>query len=224
MNCVIGYIMADEVVHHPLDKSSEVETTDRGLFDFLGGKKDEDKSAPADYQQQEEIATEFEQKVHVSETEPKFEESKVEEEEEKKPSLLDKLHRSGSSSSSSSSDEEEVEEGGEKKKKKKKSLKEKIHKEEDTSVPVEKIEETVVEPEEKKGFLDKIKEKLPGGGHKKAEDQEFPSPAPPAAVESYATVEGEPAKEKKGILEKIKEKIPGYHSKTSDEDKKEEKE
>lgn len=217
--------MADEVVHHPLDKSSEVETTDRGLFDFLGAKKDEDKSAPAaaaDYQQQEAIATEFEQKVHVSDPEPKFEESKVEE--EKKSSLLDKLHRSGSSSSSSSSDEEEVEEGGEKKKKKKKSLKEKIHKEEDTSVPVEKIEETVVEPEEKKGFLDKIKEKLPGGGHKKAEDQEFPSPAPPAAVESYATVEGEPAKEKKGILEKIKEKIPGYHSKTSDEDKKEEKE
>ena len=229
MNCVIGYIMADEVVHHPLDKSSEVETTDRGLFDFLGAKKDEDKSAPAaaaDYQQQEAIATEFEQKVHVSDPEPKFEESKVEE--EKKSSLLDKLHRSGSSSSSSSSDEEEVEEGGEKKKKKKKSLKEKIHKEEDTSVPVEKIEETVVEPEEKKGFLDKIKEKLPGGGHKKAEDQEFPSPtpppAPPAAVESYATVEGEPAKEKKGILEKIKEKIPGYHSKTNDEDKKEEKE
>ncbi|MEI4889743.1 hypothetical protein, partial [Klebsiella pneumoniae] len=64
--------MADEVVHHPFDKSSEVETTDRGFFDFLGAKKDEDKSAPAaaaaaaDYQQQEAIVTEFEQKVHVS--------------------------------------------------------------------------------------------------------------------------------------------------------------
>lgn len=94
--------MADEVVHHPVDKSTEAETTDRGLFDFLGSKKDENKpaAAAADYQQQEAIATEFEQKVHVSEPAPKFEECKVEEE-EKKPSLLDKLHRSGSSSSSS---------------------------------------------------------------------------------------------------------------------------
>lgn len=93
--------------------------------------------------------------------------------------------------------EEEGEDGEKRKKKKKekKGLKEKIeekiegdhhhHKDEDTSVPVEKVE--VVETahaEEKKGFLDKIKEKLPG--HKKTEEAEAtppPSPPPVASLE-----------------------------------------
>lgn len=85
--------MAEEVVHHPVDQSCSegTETTDRGLFDFLGSKKEEDQK------QEEVIVSEFEQKVHVSEPEPKYEQV----EEEKKPSLLEKLHRSGSSSSSS---------------------------------------------------------------------------------------------------------------------------
>lgn len=71
-----------------------VESKDRGLFDFLG-KKEEKKP------EEEVIASELDQKVHVSEQPlpPKVEETKVEEE-EKKPSLLEKLHRSGSSSSS----------------------------------------------------------------------------------------------------------------------------
>ncbi|KAG5018084.1 Dehydrin DHN1 [Glycine max] len=59
------------------------------------------------------------------------------------------------------------------------------HKEEDTSVPVEKVEVvTTAHSEEKKGFLDKIKEKLPG--HKKTEEAEAtppPSPPPVASLE-----------------------------------------
>ena len=94
--------------------------------------------------------------------------------------------------------------------------------EEDTSVPVEKCDEAVQHPDEKKGFLEKIKEKLPG--QKKTEEVPPPPPAaesppcpPPAEAQSH---EGE-AKEKKGILEKIKEKLPGYHSKSEEEKEKE---
>lgn len=131
-----------------------------------------------------------------------------------------------------SSDEEE---GKEKKdKKKKKGLKEKKEKhEEDTSVPIEKYEEeAVAQPEEKKGFLDKIKEKLPGQ-HKKTEEAAVAPP--PVVIECYAAEESSQAvneadqpKEKKGFLEKIKEKIPGYHPKSptgspSEEEKEKEK-
>lgn len=84
----------DAVTQHSVGKSNEYESSDRGLFDFM---KKEDESKV--------IATEFEEKVQVSEPEPKFEDCKVVEEEEKvtKPSLLEKLHRSSSSSSSVSS-------------------------------------------------------------------------------------------------------------------------
>ncbi|PWA97159.1 cold-regulated 47 [Artemisia annua] len=221
--------MSDEAVYHHATKSDNetktdtVEQSDRGLFDFMG-KKDEEKKC-----EETAISSEFETKAHVSEPEPKSE--------EKKESLLSKLHRSDSSSSSSS-DEEECEDG-EKKKKKKKPLKETIkekieeHKEkkeeqkiEDTHVPVEKYEEVPVappigdcvtpvptpEPEEKKGFMEKIKEKLPGG-HKKTEEEHYGATPPAPPVEAAPPVvthdaEGEP-KEKKGIFEKIKEKIPG---------------
>ncbi|XP_042033840.1 phosphoprotein ECPP44-like [Salvia splendens] len=184
-----------------------VESTDRGLFGF-GGKKEEAKC------EETPIASEFEEKVKVSE-EP------VKEEEKKHEGLIEKLRRSDSSSSSSS-EEEEVGEDGLKKKKKKKGLKEKIVGEkekekkaecEDTSVPVEKYEEH----EEKKGFLDKIKDKLPGG--KKTEEVAAPPPPAPV-VADYSEAEG---KEKKGFLDKIKEKLPGYHPK-SDEEKEKEKE
>ncbi|XP_050366667.1 dehydrin ERD14-like isoform X2 [Argentina anserina] len=87
-----------------------------------------------------------------------------------------------------------------------------------------KVEPAVVYAEEKKedekkGFLEKIKDKLPG--HKKPE--EVPVASPPAA--GYETAEpayheGEP-KEKKGLMEKIKGKIPGYHPKTEEEKEKE---
>jgi len=187
--------------------TSETEIKDRGVFDFLGGKKKDEEHKP----QEEAISTEFGHKVTLYEAPS---ETKVEDEGEKKhTSLLEKLHRSDSSSSSSS--EEEGEDGEKRKKKKEKKKKE------DTSVPVEKVEvvDVTTGTEEKKGFLDKIKEKLPGG-HKKAEDVTTPPPvvAAPVHTETTATTtttstghEGE----KKGILEKIKEKLPGYHAKTA---------
>ena len=101
-------------------KPEEVETTSRGMFDFLGGgKKKEDDD--------QKVATEFEQKLNVSEpahvaaepehrydvpqavhkideplhtVQPPVVVHKVEDSEEKKPGLFEKLRRSDSSSSS----------------------------------------------------------------------------------------------------------------------------
>ncbi|XP_058785647.1 dehydrin ERD14-like [Vicia villosa] len=185
----------------------ETEIKDRGVFDFISGKKKDEEHKPP---QDEAISHEFGHKVTLYEAPS---ETKVEDEGEKKhSSLLEKLHRSDSSSSSSS--EEEGEDGQKRKKKKEKKKKE------DTSVPVEKVDvvEGTTGTEEKKGFLDKIKEKLPG--HKKTDDITTPPPvvtAPPAHVhtETAATTTTTPEGEKKGILEKIKEKLPGYHAKTA---------
>ncbi|KAJ0896743.1 putative dehydrin [Helianthus annuus] len=208
--------MSNEAVYHDAPKTEEpcetttttvkvepevVEQSDRGLFGF--GKKDEEEKKCEDGV----ISSEFEQKVQVTEPEP----------EEKKGSLLEKFHRSNSSSSSSSDEECE----GHKEKKEE----EKVEKyEADTSVPIEKCEEVAVPtptpaPEEKKGFMEKIKEKLPGGHKKEAEEHVTASPPPPPAATTYDE-EGE-HKEKKGIFEKIKEKIPGYHSKSEEEKEKE---
>ncbi|KAK1324254.1 Dehydrin ERD14 [Acorus calamus] len=211
--------MAEENVHHESEGlSGEGEVKDRGMFDFMKKKKDEEGKC--------------EEEVLVSE----FEKVKVEEGEEKKhESLGEKLHRSGSSSSSSS-DEEEVLEGETKEKKKKKGLKEKIKEkisgedkagEDDkkdevvyedckTSVPAiatsdntttaevvkseESVTETALSPGgEKKGFLEKIKDKLPGGT-KKAEEA-------PVESSQAAVVVVQEEEEKKGFLEKIKEKF-----------------
>nr|AAT06600.2 dehydrin [Lupinus albus] len=213
--------MAEENQNKSYETTSEVEIKDCGVFDFFGNKKEEEKP----------------QEVNVhGEPVYKVEEKKEEGHgEEKKQSLLEKIHRSNSSSSSSS-DEEEIGEDGEKKKKKKekKGLKEKIKekithdddkeekKHEDTTVPVEKIE---VDPEHQKGFLEKIKDKLPGQ-HKKTDEVAVPPASSTvygdAHTETDAAVahEGE-AKEKKGLLEKIKEKIPGYHPKSGEEKEKE---
>jgi len=100
----------------------------------------------------------------------------------------------------------------------------------DTAVPVEKIHGDVkteappaVPEEEKKGFLEKIKEKLPG--HKKPEDaapapvtHAAPAPvhAPTPATEEVSSPDG---KEKKGLLGKIMDKLPGYHKAAGEEDK-----
>ncbi|XWS62601.1 hypothetical protein CRYUN_Cryun06bG0025000 [Craigia yunnanensis] len=113
--------------HAEGDHNKTVETTDRSMFAFMK-KKDED-VAIADAHKPDNAK------------------------EEEKPTLMEKLHRSNSNSSSSS-DEEEIGEDGENKRKKEK-IKEKIsgdkeateHK--DASIPTEN-------PEEKKGFLDKI--------------------------------------------------------------------
>ena len=106
----------------------------------------------------------------------------------------------------------------------KETLKEKIsgekaeEKHEDTVVPIEVVEQEPPHPEEKKGFLGKIKDKLPGQNKK---TDEVPPPPPPVESTLEApSYEGE-AKEKKGFLEKIKEKLPGYHPKTEEEKEKE---
>ncbi|KAH0978092.1 hypothetical protein GBA52_027811 [Prunus armeniaca] len=99
------------------------------------------------------------------------------------------------------------EEGGEKKKGLKGKIKEKKsgkNEEGDayhSSVPVEKthdIKNGAPHADDKKGFIEQIKEKLPGQ-HKEAEH---------GAQAEYHAVEAEP---KKGILEKIKDKLPGGH-------------
>ncbi|RVW48228.1 hypothetical protein CK203_069490 [Vitis vinifera] len=111
---------------------------------------------------------------------------KVSKPQKEERSTLTEEHHQHHSSSSSSDDEEQAGE----KKKKKKGLKEKIkekishEKEEpnghkDESVPVEKCDEMSKEeltnPEEKKGFLEKLKEKLPGQ-HKKGEEADHATP------------------------------------------------
>ncbi|KAG2313414.1 hypothetical protein Bca4012_027973 [Brassica carinata] len=186
-------VVHEQEVPKVTTEESSAEVTDRGLFDFLGKKKEETKP-------EQTIDSEFEHKVHISE--PVVPEVKHEEE-EKKHSLLEKLHRSDSSSSSSS--EEEGEDGVKRKKKKDKK-----------KTTTTTVEGEVKTDEEKKGFMDKLKEKLPGHG-KKPEDA---SPAAAAPVVAPPVEEAQPA-EKKGILEKIKEKLPGYHPKTADEVKKE---
>lgn len=105
------------------------------------------------------------------------------------------------------SSEEEGEDG---EKRKKKKDKKKINTTSEGEVKTE---------EEKKGFMDKLKEKLPGHA-KKPEDASAPVAAP---VVVPPVEEAHPA-EKKGILEKIKEKLPGYHPKSVEEEKKKESE
>lgn len=82
-------------------------------------------------------------------------------------------------------------------------------------MPVEKVDvvEGTTGTEEKKGFLDKIKEKLPG--HKKTDDVTTPPPVVAAPVHTETATTTTQEGEKKGILEKIKEKLPGYHAKTA---------
>ncbi|CAN8292263.1 unnamed protein product [Cochlearia groenlandica] len=157
------------------------------------------------------------------------------EEEENKPSLLQKLHRSNSSSSSSS--EEEGEDGEKRKKNKKKVLEGEEKTEKDNKGIVEQIKEKfphetkteddapvvthvpVSEPpvateetEEKKGFMEKIKKKLPGHETKTEDD------AAPVATPVPVVAEPPVTEEKKGFMEKIKEKLPGHHAKSSEED------
>ena len=106
----------------------------------------------------------------------------------------------------------------------------------DTAVPVEKIDADVkteaappaaVPEEEKKGFMEKIKEQLPGG-HKKPEDaaavppvthaapEPVHTPAPtPTAEEASSTPDG--TEKKQGFLGKIMDKLS--HKPAGEEDK-----
>ncbi|TXG51958.1 hypothetical protein EZV62_021127 [Acer yangbiense] len=116
-------------------------------------------------------------------------------------------------------EEPKIEEPKVEEEEKKPGLFEKLHRSGSSSSSSEPVPST---PEEKKGFMEKIKEKLPGQS-KKAEEVSTTSPPPPAehATPVTAVHEGEAAKEKKGIFEKIKEKLPGYHPKTEEEKEKE---
>lgn len=85
--------MADQYEHNKPSVEetggANVESADRGLFDFMG-KKEEEK--PTHAHEEQAISSEFGEKVKVSEEHKKEEEKKEEK----------KLHRSSSSSSSSS--------------------------------------------------------------------------------------------------------------------------
>uniref|UniRef100_A0A453P943 Dehydrin COR410 n=1 Tax=Aegilops tauschii subsp. strangulata TaxID=200361 RepID=A0A453P943_AEGTS len=212
------------------EAAEQVEVTDRGLLGNLLGKK----KAEEDKEKEEELVTGME-KVSVEEPEVKKEEHEDEEEviddngevikRKKKKGLKEKLQ--GKLPGHKDTEGEHVTglpapaapasvqtHGGH----------------HDTDVVVEKIDGDVkteaapaVPEEEKKGFLEKIKEKLPGG-HKKPEDaaavpvtHAAPAPvhAPAPAPEEVSSPD---AKEKKGLLGKIMDKLPGYH-KTGEEDK-----
>ncbi|XP_074310388.1 uncharacterized protein LOC141646375 [Silene latifolia] len=134
---------------------------------------------------------------------------------EHKPTLMEKLHRSGSSSSSSS--EEEVEEGGMKiRRRKKKGLTDKIkaklpgHKNEGPDPFAEGDHNHQHAPEgmhydEKKGFVEKIKDKM-SGNHK--DETAF---GEGDYKHKHAPEEMHSSDDSKGFLEEIKDKMPGNH-------------
>ncbi|KAG9130461.1 hypothetical protein Leryth_004419, partial [Lithospermum erythrorhizon] len=122
------------------------------------------------------------------------------------------------------SSDEEVEEGGERKRKKKKGLieniKEKLSGEKEGEAKHDMQDTTPqnineVDNDEaaldKKGFLDKLIEKLPGHHNTEAATQ---ITANPDDNEHNNTTHPE----KKGILEKIKENLPGHHENSEDHD------
>lgn len=86
-----------------IEESGDVEAKDRGLFDFLGKKKEEEKpqvSAAPPVEEEVAVVTEQFEKVEVCEPVVETPVHKVEEEEEKKPIFLEKFSRSDNSSSS----------------------------------------------------------------------------------------------------------------------------
>lgn len=75
------------------------------------------------------------------------------------------------------------------------------------------------EEDKKIGFMDKIKEKLPG--HHNKTDQEVAVNAPAAHTTLDEQVHGGETKDqKKGLLDKIKEKLPGHGHKNNDDEEK----
>ncbi|KAJ9553848.1 hypothetical protein OSB04_017893 [Centaurea solstitialis] len=205
-----------------------VEKEDRGLFDkFLGKKKEEENKY-----EETPISSDYNQKVDVSEPEPKSE--------EQPETLFQKMHisHSGASLSQDETLTEQLQDKIEERKERKEEEEEEEAKhEDDNRVPIEKYEEEVdaVPPpsytdagvhtpsdvvqhdtpvvEEKKGFMEKLKEKLPHS-HKKPVEEQVASPPPTSVAAHEAEVE-QPGK--KGLMDKIKDKIPGLHSKTEEE-------
>ncbi|KAK9112550.1 hypothetical protein Scep_020069 [Stephania cephalantha] len=152
----------EESINKNVEDYATDQVKERGIFDVLGGKKEEEQKLGHDHQV---IVTDFENTYLWSDEGVK---------EGEKPNSTEKLHRSHSTSSTSSSDEEEGE-GGDKSKKKEKK-KAGIFKD---AVDVHRDEYNIEDDrtamngapagdhsEEKKGFIEKIKEKLPGAHHK----------------------------------------------------------
>ncbi|CAN4107307.1 unnamed protein product [Withania somnifera] len=179
--------MAEQKGHseETINKDVAPEITDRGcgLFNFIG--------------------KEVEDKAHNNTP------ANVVEPKEEKHSLMEKLHRTHSNSSSSSDDEETVEGGTGEKKRKKKGLKENVSGDHDQqeidNCPAPNEGLATHDEDKKSGFMDKIKEKLPGFHNKT--DQEVAVNAPTSLDEQ---VHGGETKEKKGFLDKIKDKLPGH--------------
>lgn len=235
---------------HQGGEADQVEVTDRGLFDkFIGKKKEEE-----DKKQEEVLVTGMEkvsvEEPEVKEEEHQDGEKK----ESLFTKLQRSSSSSSSSSDEEEEVIDDNGEVIKRKKKKglKEKIKEKLpgHKDTETAAPtpappapvvthgghhddgavaVEKIDEVKTEApvapeEEKKGFLEKIKEKLPGG-HKKPEDAAavpavtHAAPAPVHAPAVPAATEEVSSPEKKGILGKIMDKLPGYHKTPGEEDK-----
>ncbi|XP_074286202.1 uncharacterized protein LOC141611534 [Silene latifolia] len=201
--------MADNL-NEQVGVATPVETTDHAVFSF---KNKDEEGKPI---KEETLASEFDQKIQVSDPV----------EVENKHDGIVAIPRSYSSSSS---DEEGDDEEKKQKKKEKKGLKDKLmdklpgHKDEvveEPHVPIEEphVQEVVYsdfsepphteEDPEKKGLLDKIKEKLPG---QDKTDDHHADEAVPVVIEP--AVEGD--KDYKGLLDKMKEKIPGQN-KTDD--------
>lgn len=134
------------------------------------------------------------------------------------------LYISLQSSEEEGKDCENKEEKEKKKKKKKKSIKEKIKEKMEckNTAEVETVQvvdiATTTTPDEKKGLLDKIKDKIPGHSPKKPSEEvaTVSSPATSTHVPVEGEREGEDSKEKKGFLGKIMDKIPGYHKNTTE--------
>ncbi|KAF5181213.1 Dehydrin cor47 [Thalictrum thalictroides] len=220
--------MAAEQIQKPMTHETNVdgndEINDRGILDFLEKKEEENK--PNDELSVPEFA-----EIHVLKSEEK------KEEEENKPSFTENLHRSNSSSSSSD------EEGGGGKEKSKLGLKDKIkekiggEKEQEKNAEHDQvIGEGVTCPEEvedKKGFVGKIKEKLPGT-HKTDEHEELGcadiiSPEEAENKKGFIgkikdklpgtnKIDEHPTEDKPGFMEKIKENLPGNHKNVDKED------
>ncbi|KAL8109709.1 uncharacterized protein LOC141671088 [Apium graveolens] len=170
------------------------ETRGCGMFDFLQKK---------DGKPQDDAVMKSPEKMQKSELE--------ERKEEQKHNLAEELHHTRKNSSSSSDEE------GRERKKKKNGLKEKIKdkvttgNEEDTEHQnartfVEECNEEgkaeALQPEEKRGFIEKIKEILPGQ-YKNAEEGTMKPKSNSEADGNNETME------KKGFMEKIKDKLPG---------------
>lgn len=216
------------------------EVKSRGLFDFM--KKNEEKTEKEEKKEEELIVSSMEN-VHVTQLEKMDMDKKDQEKKEGLFAKLHRSDSSSSSSSDEEEVgpdgekkkkkkglKEKIQEkiGGEKKEEYKPSeeghvVAEQAHitptppppaYSDDTSIKVEKVDETVkleeVSPhgEDKKGFLEKIKDKLPG--QKKPTEEEHVTPPVPIGSEEVNSPDD---KEKKGIFGKIMEKIKGPEQK-----------